>query len=185
MLFVAAPICVTAQQTAPTGPAQSQPQSDAKAPADPAQASASQHGSVADAARAARQDQKAMQRPPVVFTNENLPRSSTISVVGATGSAGSGASTRAQAADEKSDERTWRQRFADARYKLQQDRLKLLTLQSEYNSLGMVRYFNENDAVAKQKAIAGQQRQIEVDQKALNDLEDNLRKAGGDPAWEH
>lgn len=189
-LFIAAPIAVTAQQTSQSGQTQGQAQSQTKASAAPtqgapAQASAGQPNSVAEAARKARQDQKSAQKP-VVFTNENLPRSSTISIVGATGPAASSASIQAQsAADEKSDERMWRQKFADARYKLQQDRQKLSMLQSEFNALGLVRYFNEHDAVTKQQAIADEQEQINADQKAIDDLEDNLKKAGGDPAWAH
>ena len=181
-LFIAAPFSVRAQQSSPSG--QTQAQSQTSAQAAPAQASPGQAGSVAEAARKARQDKKSAQKTPVVFTNENLPRSSAISIVGATGPAASDASMQAEAAaDEKADERMWRQKFADARYKLQQDRQKLSMLQSEFNALGLVRYFNENDAVTKQQAVADEQKQINEDQKAIDDLQDALKKAGGDPAW--
>ncbi|HKF51843.1 MAG TPA: hypothetical protein VKB26_05990 [Candidatus Acidoferrales bacterium] len=188
-LFIAVPISFAAQQAAQSGQtqaqgqAQGQTQSQAKAQESPAQPSG-QSSSVAAAARKAQQDQKNSQKSPVVFTNENLPRSSTISVVGASGPANPGANAQAvAAADEKSDERVWRQKFGDARYRLLQDRQKLATLQLEYNSLGMVRYFDDADAVSKRQAIAEQQKQIDADQKALDDLQDALRKAGGDPSW--
>lgn len=178
-LLIAAPVGATAHQAAQS----SQTQSQTKTQTGPAQTSSGQTSSVGDRARKVRQDQKGAPKP-VVFTNENLPRSSTISVVGKTGPATNPAKTQAQAAaDEKSDERMWRQKFADARYKLVEDRQKLSILESELNSLGMVRYFNEDDVASKQQAIADQQKQISADQKALDDLADSLRKAGGDPAW--
>lgn len=183
-LFVAAPIGATAQQASQSAQSQGQAQNQTNAQAAPAQASAGQSSSAADAASKARQDQTSAQKTPMVFTNANLPRSSPISVVGVNGPPASSASIQARAAaDEKSDERMWRQKFADARHTLQEDRQKLSMLQSEFSALGMVRYFNENDAVTKQQAIADQHKQISADQKAIDDLRDNLKKAGGDPAW--
>jgi hypothetical protein len=138
---------------------------------------------VVEAARKTRQNQKSAPTP-VVFTNENLPKSSAISIVGSTPRADAGAQAQAEAAaDAKDDEKTWRQKFADARAKLRQDKEKLAMLKSDLNALGLVRYFNENDAVTKQQAVLDEENQINVDQKELDDLEDALRKAGGDPAW--
>ncbi|MFZ0640551.1 MAG: hypothetical protein WA020_10370 [Candidatus Acidiferrales bacterium] len=138
---------------------------------------------VVEAARKARQNQKSASTP-VVFTNENLPKSSSISIVGSAPRANAGAQAQAEAAaDAKDDEKTWRQKFADARAKLRQDKEKLAMLKSDLNALGLVRYFNENDAVTKQQAVIDEENQINVDQKELDDLEDALRKAGGDPAW--
>ncbi|MGC1106411.1 MAG: hypothetical protein WA876_07720 [Candidatus Acidiferrales bacterium] len=137
---------------------------------------------VVEAARKTRQNQKSAPAP-VVFTNENLPKSSSISIVGNAPRSDAGAQAQAEAAAEaKDDERMWRQKFADARAKLRQDKEKLAMLKSDLNALGMVRYFNENDAVTKQQAVIDEENQINVDQKALDDLEDALRKAGGDPA---
>lgn len=183
--LIVAPACVRAQQTSQSGQSgQTQEQSRANTQAGPAPSFSAQPGSVAEAARKARQDKKSAQKIPVVFTNENLPRSSAISVVGATGPEASSASMQAEAAaDEKSDEKMWRQKFADARAKLRQDREKLATLKSDLNALGMVRYFNEHDAVSKQQAVIDEENQINADQKAIDDLEDALRKANGDSAW--
>jgi hypothetical protein len=171
----AAPLAFAAQQTS-SAPAQ--PQSQTKTQPAPAQESP-----VVAAALKARQNQKSAQTAPVVFTNENLPKSSAISVVGSTTRPDAGAQAQSDAADAKADEKMWRQKFADARFKLQQDREKLTMLQSEFNALGIVRYFNEADAVSKQQAVADQQKQINEDQKAIDDLQEALRKAGGDPAW--
>jgi hypothetical protein len=173
--FFAAPLLFAAQQTSAAPP---QPQSQTKTQPAPAQESP-----VVAAALKARQSQKGAQTAPVVFTNENLPKSSAISIVGSSARPDAGAQAQSEAADAKADEKMWRQKFADARFKLQQDREKLSMLQSEFNALGMVRYFNEADAVSKQQAVADQQNQINEDQKAIDDLQEALRKAGGDPAW--
>ena len=146
------------------------------------QCASSTVNSVAEASRRARANQKNSQNAPVVFTNENMPRSSTISVVGNANT--SSVDSRVQAStDAKNDERTWRQKFADAREKLREDREKLTSLRNDLNALGMVRYFNETDAVSKEQAVRDQENRINADQKAIDDLEDALRKAGGDPAW--
>lgn len=183
-LLVAAPLGFAAaearrQSQSTQSAAQNQGQPQAKA-----QGSSVSGNSVAQAARQARESKKSAQVAPVVFTNENLPRNSAISIVGTSGASQTGASARAEAAaDAKWDERMWRQKFADARVKLRQDREKLTMLKSDLNALGMVRYFNETDAVSKQQAVLDQEKQINEDQKAIDDLQDALRKAGGDPAW--
>ena len=164
-----------AQQASQSAQTQTQDQTKTQSPTTRA-------NPVVEAARKARQNQKSAPSTPVVFTNENLPKSSTISIVGSTTPADTGAQAEA-AADAKDDEKTWRQKFADARAKLRQDKEKLTMLKSDLNALGLVRYFNENDAVTKQQAVLDEENQINVDQKALDDLEDALRKAGGDPAW--
>ncbi|MGB6821024.1 MAG: hypothetical protein WBE21_03005, partial [Candidatus Acidiferrales bacterium] len=67
--------------------------------------------------------------------------------------------------------------------KLREDKDKLAELKSNYNALGFTRYFNETDSVKIQQAMLDQEKQVATDQKAIDDLEDALRKAGGDPAW--
>ncbi|MGH9865693.1 MAG: hypothetical protein ACRD4H_09795, partial [Candidatus Acidiferrales bacterium] len=139
-----------------------------------------------EAARKARKAQKSTPAGPVVFTNENMPTSSTaISIVGdASASTDSDARTQAREAQEaKNDEKLWRQKFAAARSKLREDKDKLAILKSNFNALGTMRYFNETDAVTKQQAMLDEEKQVESDQKAIDDLEDALRKAGGDAAW--
>ncbi len=180
-LLVAAPIAFSTPQAAQQSqPAQNQSQNQPQPKVHVLNVPAS---SVAQAARQARQNQKNAPAP-VVFTNENLPRNSVISVVGGAGPAQTGENARAEAAaDTKSDETMWRQKFADARQKLRQDEQKLSMLKSDLNALGMVRYFNETDAVTKQQAVLDQEKQINEDQKAIDDLQDDLKKAGGDPAW--
>ena len=130
-----------------------------------------------EAARKARQANKTRSSRPMVFTNENMPTSANaISIVGdASESANSPAKARAlEAQDQRNDERMWRQKFAAARSKLHEDKDKLDVLK---------RYFNETDSVMMQQAALDQEKRVEADQKAIDDLEEALRKAGGDPAW--
>lgn len=185
-LFFSVPPASVAQQTSQaqsTGQSQTGAQAEAEktASASPAKADP-----LVEAARKARQAKKVTPAPPVVFTNENMPTSATaISVVGnASASTDSSARTQAlEAQDAKNDEKMWRQKFGAARLKLRDDKDKLAELKSNYNALGFTRYFNETDSVKIQQAMLDQEKQVAADQKAIDDLEDALRKAGGDPAW--
>lgn len=185
-LFFSVPPASVAQQTSQaqsTGQSQTGAQAEAQktASASPAKADP-----LVEAARKARQAKKVTPAPPVVFTNENMPTSATaISVVGnASASTDSSARTQAlEAQDAKNDEKMWRQKFGAARLKLRDDKDKLAELKSNYNALGFTRYFNETDSVKIQQAMLDQEKQVAADQKAIDDLEDALRKAGGDPAW--
>lgn len=181
LLFAPGFICL-AQGTQQTS-ASTQPQTQTQDQAKPQASTSPAASSVAEAARKARENQKKAQSAPMVFTNENLPKSSAISIVGNTAPRDAGQAQAEAAADAKSEERMWRQKFADARAKLREDKEKLTSLKNDLSALGMVRYFNEHDAVTKQQAVADQENQINADQKAIDDLEDALRKAGGDPSW--
>jgi hypothetical protein len=68
----------------------------------------------------------------------------------------------------------WRQKFAASRSKLREDKDKLDV---------MKKYFNETDSLIMQQAMLAQEKKISADQRAINDLEEALRKAGGDAAW--
>jgi len=163
-----------ASQGQPSGQSQSGGQAQTPKSASPSPAKVDP---LVEAARKARQAKKGTP-PPVVFTNENMPTSATaISVVGdAPASANSSpSSTRTiEARDTKNDEQLGRQKFAAARSKLREDTDKLDV---------MKRYFNETDSVMMQQAALDQEKRIAADKKAIDDLEDALRKAGGDAAW--
>ncbi|MGH9710407.1 MAG: hypothetical protein ACRD37_07660, partial [Candidatus Acidiferrales bacterium] len=126
-----------------------------------------------------------------------------VSVVGNTSSDASGkpSTSSGQAAGTtgdsnspaKNDEATWRGRFADARHKVEQDKAELSIMQREISQLQLQYYpdptkalmqsVDRSDIVNKQKAIDDKQKQIDADQQAISTLEDELRKAGGDPGW--
>ena len=178
-LFFSVPHASVAQQASQTqsaGQSQSgaQAQNKQSSSASPSPAKADP---LVEAARKARQSRKGTPAAPVVFTNENMPTSATaISVVGnASASTDSSASTRTlQARNTNNEEKVWRQRFAAARSKLREDKDKLDV---------MKRYFNETDSVMIQQAVLDQEKRISADQRAIDDLEEALRKAGGDAAW--
>jgi hypothetical protein len=168
-----ASVAQQASQVQPTGQSQTAGPAQTQKSASPSPAKADP---LVEAARKARQAKKGTP-PPVVFTNENIPTSATaISVVGdAPASADSSASAHApEAQDQKNDERMWRQQFAAARSKLREDKDKLDV---------MKKYFNETDSLIMQQAMVAQEKRISADQRAIDDLEEALRKAGGDAAW--
>ncbi|HEV2299284.1 MAG TPA: hypothetical protein VGR72_12295 [Candidatus Acidoferrales bacterium] len=150
---------------------------------------------------------------PVVFTNDNIgatAASGTVNVVGnasaapkSSGSASTEGTTAqsgkaagapgAASASSENDEASWRQRFADARNKLKQDQDDLAVMQRELANLRLQYYpdpskamkqsVSNEDVYKKQQAIDKKQKEVQADQQALSGLEDELRKAGGDPSW--
>lgn len=179
-----------AQQTPPPSP-QAQSQSTTQAP--------SQQESLADAARRAREQKKETAKPAKVFTNDNLPAQGGINTVGsesaegAGGEAAAGEEKPAKTAAGANDEKSWREKFAALRAKLEKDKADLDVLQRELGVLD-VQYYPDpvkgmqqsvtrsdiNDATAK---IEAKKKDIDADQQAISDAEDALRKSGGDPGW--
>ena len=158
--------------------------------------------SLAEAARKARAAEKNAPKAATVFTNDNLPTiSSGVSVVGQASAASTSASTSAGPASSassttsagSSDEAAWRAKFADARHKIEQDKQELAIMQREMGELNVQYYanptkalmqsINRSDITKKQAAIDAKQKQLAADEQALSDLQDQLRKAGGDPGW--
>jgi len=153
-----------------------------------------QHDSIAAAARKARDQKKESSKAPKVFTNENIPTSGGISAIGESSVAAAASdSTADKAAGVGNDEKTWRDRFAKLNHKLDQDKQDLDVMQRELGVLD-VQYYSDpvkamqqqlsrsdiNDKTAK---IDEKKKQIEADQQAIDDAQDELRKAGGDPGW--
>jgi len=165
---------------------------------DPTATSAPQQDSLADAARKAR-GQKKESKTPKVFTNDNIPTSGGISTVGTAAPAGdAGATADASAAAKKdaksgSDEKAWRDKFARLRSKLDQDKADVDVMQRELGVLN-VQYYNDpvkamqqgmtrEDINKKTADIEAKKQAIIADQQAIDDAEEDLRKAGGDAGW--
>jgi hypothetical protein len=178
---------------------QSSPAPASEASSSPAATSAPQQDSLADAARKAREQQKKESKAPKVFTNDNIPTSGGISTVGpAATTSEPGTTADASAAtgkDSKSgrDEKAWRDKFARLRSKLDQDKADVDVMQRELGVLN-VQYYNDpvkamqqgltRDDINKKTAdIEAKKQAIIADQQAIDDAEDDLRKAGGDPGW--
>lgn len=155
-----------------------------------------QQPSVADAARKSREQKKAPAKPARVFTNDDLDRRpDAVSVVGAAAAAPAepaAASTEEQKKDEKG-EAYWRKKFADARANLRNAEKELDILQRELNLQQMQYYSDPNKALREQlerkdineqrKKIEDKRKEIAQHRQALSDLEDDLRRSGGDSGW--
>jgi hypothetical protein len=171
---------------------QTPPPSDKKA--DTQTAPAQPAPSLADVARKAREQKKNEPKPAKVFTNDNLPtQGGGVNVVGdETAPAPEGAA--APPTPSGTQEKMWRDRFAAARAKLHRDQESLDLAQRELGKAEVQYYPNDptkqlmqsvtnSDIHDKQAKIAQLQQQVSQDQAAISDLEDQLRKSGGDPGW--
>jgi len=98
-----------------------------------------------------------------------------------------------QAKDDAKGEAYWRKQFADARRTLADDAKELDVLQREYNLKQQQYYSDPNVAMEQQYSrsdldktldqINAKKADVEKDKQAISDLEDDLRKAGGEPGW--
>jgi hypothetical protein len=181
------------QSVPPAGPDSKDQSKTTVVEGSPDATPAPQQGSVAAAARKTR-DQKKDSKAPKVFTNENIPTSGGISSIGeSSNAAGAADNNGGKTAGAGNDEKAWRDRFAKLNHKLESDKQELDVMQRELGVLD-VQYYNDpvkamqqqltrsdiNDKTAK---IDAKKKEIEADQQAIDDAQDELRKAGGDPGW--
>jgi hypothetical protein len=160
--------------------------------------------SPAEAARQARLAQEHAPKGVKLYTNDTLPRAAGgISVVGAAaaapaanspaGRSAAAAKEKKPAAAEARDAASWHQRFAEVRGKLARAESELAGLEREMGRLEVQYYADPNKAleqqytrgdIHKQQAkIAAKQKEIDALRGQLSRLEDELRRAGGDPGW--
>jgi DNA repair exonuclease SbcCD ATPase subunit len=156
---------------------------------------------VADAARKAREQQKATPKPKKVYTEDDIKPATPSSDAGpapATGGAqatpGSGPDAAANGGSKGDDaEKAWRKRFQDLRDKIAAAEKELDILQRE-DDKAQLQYYNDptkamneqytrKDINDKNAKIDRKKQEIEDLKKQHSDLEDELRKAGGDPGW--
>jgi chromosome segregation ATPase len=173
-------------------------------PARAQQQSSQQSGSgdpVADAARKAREEKKDAPKPKKVYTDDDIStKKSDISVVGnpppqndAATSTSSTAIVNPSAKGGMTVEQQWRKRFADQRARIARAEQELDVLQREENKAGLQYYSDPTKAMKEQltrneinqKAakIEAKKQEIAALKQQMEDLEDELRKAGGDPGW--
>jgi len=164
---------------------------------------------LADAARKARERKKEAPKPKHVYTEDDLAsmRSAPVNVVGTptetaadskskVGTNGSNGTTNAatkSSGPQETEETKWRKRFREVHDNLARAEKQLEILQRE-ESKAQVQYYSDpqkaltqqysrqeiNDKNAK---IAAKQQEVQQLKQQLSDLEDQLRKAGGDPGW--
>jgi hypothetical protein len=159
---------------------------------------------VAEAARKARAEKQAAAKPKKVYTDDdfasktNVPVTPSASTGGDQGSATQAptdgtAATSGSAPDDPKSEAHWRKRFQAVRDKIANSEKELEVLQRELNK-DQVQYYSDpqkalmqqydrkdiNDRTAK---VDAKKKEIDDLKKQLSDMEDELRKAGGDPGW--
>jgi hypothetical protein len=162
--------------------------------------------SVVDAARMAKAERKTAPKAKMVIDNDNLDTlTGAVNVVGqepappedqAKKPAADEKTPKADAKGEKpqvKDEAYWRQKFADANRKLADDARELDILQREYN-LKQEQFYTDPMASLKQDysrqdlndtktKIDEKTAMVAQDKADIANLEDELRRAGGDPGW--
>jgi hypothetical protein len=157
---------------------------------------------VADAARRAQEMKKHAPKPQKVFTNDDVKPAQpepppegakSISDATAAGTASTAPADATAPATDKNDEATWRQRFASARDKIALAEKELDILQREQEKSQVQYYADPQKALSEQYTrkditdrdakIAAKKEEITKLKQDLSDMEDNLRKSGGDPGW--
>jgi chromosome segregation ATPase len=159
---------------------------------------------VAAAAKKARAEQKAEPKPKKVYTNDDF--SSSARPAPATDSnaqadkkdatADTDADKDKDDKDKKADakgEEYWHKRFAETRDKLASAEKELDVLHRELEKdqvqyypdpqKAMEQQFNRSEINEKRGKIDAKEKEIDGLKQKLSDMEDDLRRAGGDPGW--
>jgi hypothetical protein len=176
---------------------------------DPAQ---SNGGSVADAARRSREDQKNAPKTKKVYTDDDVstrPASDASATpaapaagadAGATPGDGSKATPAAGTpgatapGSDANGEKAWRAKFKAQHDKIDRAEKELDVLQREEDKAQVQYYpdpqkaltegYSRKDINDKDTKIAAKKQEIADLKHGLDDLEDQLRKSGGDPGWD-
>jgi len=154
---------------------------------------------LADAARKARAQQKNAPPPKKVYTNDDMPSVPQTPPASDAKSSGdtksSDAADTAASADEKAKnpEAYWRKRFQKARSDLAKAEAELDVLQRELNKNEVQYYPDPQKALTQQHdradinkgtaKIDAKKKEVDAHRQLLSDLEDELRRDGGDPGW--
>ena len=162
---------------------------------------------VADAARKARAEQKTAPKPKKVFTNDDIPSAAPppppASAPAATDAANKNAPQQqadalsgkksTDPADDPKSEAYWRKRAKKLRDKLSTAEQELDVLQRELNKdqvqyypdpqKALTQQYNRSDINEKTTKVDVKKSEVESLKQQVADLEDAVRKAGGDPGW--
>jgi DNA repair exonuclease SbcCD ATPase subunit len=152
--------------------------------------------SLAEAARKARAQKKTSAKPVKVYTNDNLPKAATAEAPAPSSAEKTESASEEQAgaaAAEKKDEAYWRGQFKEARENLARAEKELDILQRELQKADLQYYPDPTKAMREQydrKDINDKTAKIEAKKKevaglkqAIENLETELRRSGGDPGW--
>ena len=160
---------------------------------------------IADAARRAREAKQTSPKPKKVYTDDDVSKSKPAPAVTSTSGdssatkesskpiAGTSAKTTTPADQDADAEAAWRKRFKEQREKITRAEKELDILQRE-NQKDQIQYYPDpqkamteqytrKDINDKEAKIAAKRKEIDDLKQGLADLEDALRKAGGDSGW--
>lgn len=179
-------------------------------PARTQQQNSQQSGSgdpVADAARKAQEKKKDAPKPKKVYTEDDIStKKSDISVVGPApaqqdttaaqanpGQAKTDANSKTAQKEDPNSEKAWRARFGELRTRIATAEQELAVLQREENKADVQYYpdptkamkeqYSRDDINKKAAKIEAKQKEIAALKQQWDDMEDQLRKSGGDPGW--
>lgn len=165
---------------------------------------------VADAARKAREQKKDQPKPKKVYDDDNIPHAPRTEAPPpaqpaanpsdanqAQGQAGAQGDAKAEGdaagVKEKSPEEIWRERFKKQHDRIAQAEKELDVLQREDDKAQLQYYSDPQKALMEQNSrkdindknakIAAKQKEIDNLKQQLSDMEDQLRKSGGDMGW--
>ncbi len=151
---------------------------------------------VVAAARKAREQQKNAAAPKKVITNDDIPSPKNAAPAADSAAAKPEGKPDAQdkgAGNDAKSEAAWRKRFQQQRDKIDSAQKELDIMQRELDK-DQVQYYSDpqkallqqhdrseiNDKTAK---IDAKKKELETLKQQLSDMEDDLRKEGGDPGW--
>ena len=153
---------------------------------------------VADAARKARAQKKDEPKPKKVFTEDDIRKTPAPSTAAATttpagDAAAAPADSNSSSSSDKNEEVAWRKKFADQHARIAAAEKELDVLQRESEKAQLQYYPDPQKALTQQNTrkdindtnakIDAKKREIAQLKQGLDDLEDALRKAGGDSGW--
>ncbi len=155
-----------------------------------------QQESVAEAARKAREKKKQQkEQASKVYTNDNLPTAGSVNVVGSERQAATGQAEQKEGEQqgEERGEEYWRAQFSAAHKKLADAEKELDILQRELE-VKRVQYYADplktlheelerKEVNEHRKKIEDKQAEVERLRQGIRDLEDELRRAGGNSGW--
>jgi len=166
---------------------------------------------VADAARRAREQKKSAPKPKRVFTDDDVaakpaatetrssssaatnPADATSSPVAEPAPQGATSTEKENSKEEPNSEAHWRKRFAAQRKKIADAEEELNVLQREAEKAD-VQYYSDpqkalneqltrNEINGKNEKIAAKKKEIADLKQQFSDMEDEVRRTGGDPGW--
>jgi len=168
------------------------------------QAPATTGDPVADAARKARAEQKTTPKPKKVFTNDDIPSAAVSSPPPAASDATKKTDGQAQVGDKSGKKELdpeddpkqqayWQKRSRTLHAKLSAAEQELDVLQRELSKdevqyypdpqKALMQQYNRSDINEKHAKVDAKKADVESLKQQVANLEDDVRKAGGDPGW--